>query len=233
MGLDAVEIVMAVEEAFDIRIENGEAEKILTPRQLIDLVMSKVIAATTSICLTQRAFNLLRRFLLQHGDWKRAQIVPAANLNALIPREHRISVVSDMARELGISKPPQFVRPTWINMSLLLGSVLAGLIAGVVAFSNGFGSVAVWFFIGAAIVTAGCAIRLTQPLQREFPSKIQTVGDLARWVMAHKADLTNATIPAWTHDQVAARVREIIVDALGCKPDFSEDANFVKDLGLN
>jgi len=31
MGLDGVRIVMAVEEAFDIRIENSEAEKLLTP----------------------------------------------------------------------------------------------------------------------------------------------------------------------------------------------------------
>ncbi len=232
MGLDAVEIVMAVEEAFDIRIENGEAEKILTPRQLIDLVMSKVVVATTSVCLTHRAFNLLRRSLLQHGDWKRAQIVPDANLNALIPRGHRKSLVSDIARGFGISKPPQFVRPTWMNISLLLGSVLTGLIAGFAAFSNGFGALAVWFFIGVAIFTAGFAIRFTQPFQREFRREIQTVGDLARWVMTHKANLTNATVPAWTRDQVAARVREIIIGVLGCKPDFSEDVNFVKDLGL-
>lgn len=232
MGLDAVEIVMAVEEAFDIRIENGEAEKIITPRQLMDLVMSKVEVATTSICLTHRAFNLLRRFLLQHGDWKRDQIVPAANLDALIPRERRRSLVGDMARELGISRPPLLVRPTWMNASLLSGSVLAGLVAGVAAFSHGLGALAVWFFIGAAILTGGFAIRLTRPFHREFPRELQTVGDLACWVMTHKADLTNATVPAWTHDQVAARVREIIIDVLGCKPDFSEDANFVKDLGL-
>ena len=51
--------------------------------------------------------------------------------------------------------------------------------------------------------------------------------------MTHKADLATATVPAWTHDQIVARVREIVVDVLGCKPDFSEDANFVKDLGLS
>jgi hypothetical protein len=232
MGLDAVEIVMAVEEAFDIRIENGEAEKILTPRQLIDLVMSKVVVATNSVCLTHRAFNLLRRSLLRHGGWKRAQIVPDINLNALIPRDHRKSLVSDIIRELGILKPLQFIRPAWMNISLLLSAALAGLVAGFVAFSNGYGNLAVWLFIVAAIFTAGFAIRFTRPFQREFPREMRTVGDLARWVMAHKADLTSATAPAWTRDQVAARVREIIIGVLGCKPDFIADANFVKDLGL-
>jgi acyl carrier protein len=42
MGLDAVEIVMAVEDAFGIQIEDSEAEKILTPAQLVELVMGKV-----------------------------------------------------------------------------------------------------------------------------------------------------------------------------------------------
>ena len=50
--------------------------------------------------------------------------------------------------------------------------------------------------------------------------------------MSHKADLTTVTVSAWTREQIATRVREIIVHVLGCKPDFSEDADFVKDLGL-
>ena len=233
MGLDAVEIVMAVEEAFDIRIENGEAEKILTPRQLTDLAMSKVVVATTSVCLTHRAFNLFRKSLLQHGDWKRDQIIPATNLNTLIPRSHRKSLVSDIIYELGISKPPKFVRPNWMNVFLWLGSVLAGLIACSFAASKGLGTLAIWFFIGGALLTAGFAIRVTQPFCREFPKEIKTVGDFAQWIMTHKPNLSTATIPAWTRDQVAARVREIIIDVLGCKPDFSEDANFVKDLGLS
>ena len=54
MGLDGVEMVMAVEEAFDIRIEASEAEKLLTPRLLIDFVQSKVSGATASVCLDSR-----------------------------------------------------------------------------------------------------------------------------------------------------------------------------------
>jgi hypothetical protein len=37
----------------------------------------------------------------------------------------------------------------------------------------------------------------------------------------------------WTREQITARVRELIVDQLGVKPDFSDDANFVKDLGVD
>jgi len=232
MGLDGVELVMAVEDAFDIQIKDAEAEKILTPRQLIDFVQSKVAVTSTSVCLTQRAFNLLRKSLLQHGTWKRAQIIPAANLSALIPRNQRRSLVGKVIDELGIKKPPAWVRPNWLNALLFGSSLLAGLFVAVFATGHVSGTTAIWIFMGVTILIAGLALRVTQPLCVEFPKELGTIGDLARWVMTHKPDLATATVPAWTRDQIASRVREIIVDVLGCKPGFSEDASFVKDLGL-
>jgi hypothetical protein len=87
--------------------------------------------------------------------------------------------------------------------------------------------------IAVICVCAAVAASVTKPFCKEFPQGLQTVGDLARWVMTHKADLATATAPGWTREQITIRVREIIVEQLGCKPDFSEDANFVKDLGLS
>jgi len=36
MGLDSVELVMALEEEFGVRIPDSEAERMLTPRRVID-----------------------------------------------------------------------------------------------------------------------------------------------------------------------------------------------------
>ena len=41
MGLDAVELVMAIEEEFGIDITDAEAEKLRTPRLLIDFIWAK------------------------------------------------------------------------------------------------------------------------------------------------------------------------------------------------
>ncbi len=41
MGMDRVEIVLEIEEAFDVAVADSEAEKIITPRDLIELVMAK------------------------------------------------------------------------------------------------------------------------------------------------------------------------------------------------
>ena len=42
MGLDAIEIIMGWEEAFDIKFTNAETEKIRTPRMAIDLIATKL-----------------------------------------------------------------------------------------------------------------------------------------------------------------------------------------------
>jgi acyl carrier protein len=232
MGMDGVEIVMAVEEAFDLRIDDAEAAKILTPRQLIELVQSKVAITDASVCLTLRAFNLLRKSLLRHGNWKRSEITPATNLSGLIKRNRRKELLLVVTTELGIKQPPKLILPNWLNLIVLVGSLLVGVFAAVVT-RHFFDSVAILIFLLAAIFAAGVALRLTQPFRKNFPSNLQTIGDLARWVMTHKADLATASFPAWTREQIATRVREIIVSVLGCKSDFSEEANFVKDLGLN
>lgn len=232
MGLDGVELVMAVEEAFDIQITDGDAAKMLTPRQVIDFVLGKVTTTTASVCLTQRAFNVLRKSLLRHGEWKRRDIAPAVTLAFLIPKPKRRVFLEQITVELGIKKTPEFVRARWLNILLVVGSLLAGLLAAV-AYGHVLQSLVIWIFVGVAIGTAGIALRLTKSLCQEFPPKLQTVGDFSRWVMTHKSDLATASVPTWTRDQVEARVREIIVDTLGCKPDFSLDANFVKDLGLS
>ena len=65
----------------------------------------------------------------------------------------------------------------------------------------------------------------------EFPPLVATVGDLARWIMAHKPDLAGLVRGRWTREQVAARVREIVIEQLDCASSYREDASFVQDLG--
>ncbi len=40
MGLDTVEFVMAVEDAFQLKIPDAKAQKMLTPRQVVDYVLA-------------------------------------------------------------------------------------------------------------------------------------------------------------------------------------------------
>lgn len=232
MGLDGVELVMAVEDAFDIRIDDADAARLLTPRLLTDYVLGKVTTTAATVCLTQRGFNLLRKSLIRHGGCKRSDISPATDLSTLIPTSQRRVLLPKIIAELEIRNPPELVLPRWANVTLLCISLLAGLVAGYSA--RGFQpTMCVLSAIFSALMTAGLGIKLTKSQRTEFPYPLRTVGGLARWVMTHKSDLADSINPAWTREQVEARVREIIVEQLGVKPDFSEDARFVEDLGVD
>jgi hypothetical protein len=63
MGLDSVELVMAFEEAFGIDIPDAVASEMITPRQTIDYVESRLATVPADHCLTQQIFYRLRRGL--------------------------------------------------------------------------------------------------------------------------------------------------------------------------
>jgi len=231
MGLEAVEIVMAVEEAFDVRIEDSEAEKILTPRQLIDLVSSKVAVATTTTCLTHRAFNLLRKSLLTHSGLKRKDLVPSATFSVLIPKPQRHSLIEETMGDLRIKKTPLLIRPGWLTALLFGVSVATGLVTAILVRPTE-AWIAFAIIAGVSILVGYIGVKVTTNQRTEFPQEVRTVGDLSRWIMSHKPDLSVATSPAWTRDQIAARVREIVTEILSCDSKYAEDSRFVQDLGL-
>ena len=137
MGLDAVEIVMEVEEAFDIRIEDAEAVKVSTPRDLIELVMGKVARSDAAGCLTQRAFNRLRAALLRQLPLKRQDIAPQVKMAALAPRANRKILLERLAAEIGTPPMPNLVRPEWLVNMLVVCCLVLGLAIAVLLFRHG------------------------------------------------------------------------------------------------
>ena len=90
-------------------------------------------------------------------------------------------------------------------------------------------------FFTAFITAAGTgflARAATRACCVEFPPQEATAGDLSRWIVAHKTDLAASTPGKWTREQVAARIRDITIEQLGCAETYREDASFVQDLGL-
>ena len=61
MGLDSVEFVLAIEEAFQIAIPDAAAEAMRTPADVVAYLESRVGGGERSRCLEQAAFYRLRR----------------------------------------------------------------------------------------------------------------------------------------------------------------------------
>ena len=109
---------MEIEDVFDIQLEDAEAEKMRTPGDLIESVLSKVSRADVTVCLTQRAFNLLRKALLRALPLKRRQIAPAVPLGDLVAKNARDHLIAQLATELNTGPLPVLVRPRWLEHPL-------------------------------------------------------------------------------------------------------------------
>src|SRR5688500_20273420 len=83
MGLDLVEFVMAVEDAFGIAIANEDAAQLRTPGDVIEYVHSQFPAASIGTCLSQRAFYKIRRAIRRDLGVSASSIRPTAPLTAV------------------------------------------------------------------------------------------------------------------------------------------------------
>jgi hypothetical protein len=85
VGLDFVQFVLAIEEAFQIAIPDADAEKLLTPRDVADYVFARLGPGSDAICLEQRAFYRLRHASMRLFKTERAAITPDTRWDVLLP----------------------------------------------------------------------------------------------------------------------------------------------------
>jgi acyl carrier protein len=88
MGLDGVEIVMAVEDAFGVEITDLDAARLRTPRDVVDFIASRVPITEDAACLSQRAFHLVRSSVLEMTPHQRRAVTlrtPLAHLFTVLP----------------------------------------------------------------------------------------------------------------------------------------------------
>jgi acyl carrier protein len=88
MGLDLVEFVMAVEEAFGIAIPDEDAQELLTPGDLVRYLERRLGQGEGS-CLEQRAFYSLRRAGMSVLRQPRGSFRPDTRWDAILPSKRR------------------------------------------------------------------------------------------------------------------------------------------------
>jgi hypothetical protein len=104
MGLDAVEIIMGWEQAFDVKITDREAEKITTPRMAIDLIISKLEVKENilNICPLMRIYYRVEQAFQAVLSFQQIQIEPDSKLRHLLPQEQRSETWQKICSYLGV-----------------------------------------------------------------------------------------------------------------------------------
>jgi hypothetical protein len=106
MGLDIVELVMAVEAGFAVDIPDDAASGMVTPRHVVAFLEGALPAGTASSCLTQRAFYRLRDRCEHHLKVRGHALVPAMALSDVVDAEGRRGAWEAVGADLGAERWP-------------------------------------------------------------------------------------------------------------------------------
>lgn len=225
MGLDAIEIVLEVEDRFGITISDAESEQIRTVGDLAALVNARIAAASQLRCPSIKSFLRVRQYTRDFLTRPQLRLKPSTAIAAIIPFGRRREMWRQLNAWLGDTTPP-LRRPRPLQIAIAVISLLA-LATGIAT-----AWIDKYFLVVGLLSAEALAIILylaTTPFCVVPPANLATFGDLTHRVTG----LTASTNPPITPEEVFAALREIIVDTLGVKPEqVLPAANFVKDLGL-
>jgi hypothetical protein len=111
MGLDAVEMIMAWEKAFDIQLSDAEVFGLRTPRQAIDLIAIKVGVSDQElgVLLGLRAYYRLRQAFVTVLKVPRDRVRLNSQLRILLPQAQRPAAWQTIFTQAGLPTAPQLV----------------------------------------------------------------------------------------------------------------------------
>lgn len=230
MGMDGVELIMAVEEAFEIQIPDEEAEQIRTVIDLYTLIWSKLPQAVPPRgCQSSATFYRIRRALMEQCGIPRWEVRPAARLEALLPPEQRREDWRLLRRTTGMWLPelelPQPMSVAWTAFGWV---VLSGCLMA--------------YFVSPLSVALGCSLAglvLTAKIQErlnlhavQVPASCATVGSAVRYAVA-RTSVPSARGKTWKPEEVWNRVRRLIAHEYDIPlEEVTPQASFVDDLGF-
>ena len=231
MGLDAVELIMAVEEAFDIEIPDREAEKLGTVGQMYAFIVNKLAFDQSRRCLSSAVFYRARQALIDLSGVPRQSVSPSAPMEALLPSGGRRSAWQNLSRVMEV-RLPHLKPPRWLG--LLSGSLgLTLLIACFAAYFVYPIAIAACYWLGSALLV-WIANRAAAPFAVEIPAECATVGGTVRAILRLNYGTRTGTRRRWDPNEVWETLRRLIVEQLGVPLEaVTADAFLVDNLGAD
>jgi len=219
MGLDGVELVMALEEGFGVTIADAEAEVCVTPAAVIDLIFGKLRASDERVCASQRAFYLLRKGLTRTLGVSRRKVALTADIRSFTAGRSERDVWNDLKTAVQARSWLALARPKWIVASMWFLSL--GTFCALIRPFH-------WAAAAVGTVLVACvATQITRPFGSRIPARYSRLRKLVPFAVTSDAI-------GWTREQVTSLVRKLVIEQLGLREgQYREDAHFVKDLGMD
>lgn len=237
MGLDGIELILAIEARFQIEIPDADVPELTTPRKLIDYLATRLNAGSTAPtpCLTRVAFHKIRKEILELTGLPKLSVHPSTPLKTIFQKEQRRTLWPELQKKVNLKRWPRLVRPSWLSRLLFYSTSISFLIS-LMYFSFRFpGNISLLLTLVTSGVIAIALQFSTRSFATEFCPPNFTVGDLAHMMLAQSPMLDavdHASEKNWSREEIATITRGVIMEQLGIA-SFSDDDHFVKDLGVD
>lgn len=181
MGLDGVELVLTVEERYQIRLPDAACSRVGTVADLAALIITQ-LPTPTGACPTARTFFRLRKTFVRQWGIHRREVRPDTPLETLFPRPLRQRRWETLAEEHALPSltlSAAALRTFAALAILLLLAWCAAIVAFVLKIGPWWGVWAVVAFVMPWLST----LALVHSLDRwatEIPEGYVTLGDLVR-----------------------------------------------------
>jgi acyl carrier protein len=236
MGLDSAELVMEIEEAFDIRIPDEVAEKMVTVGDVYRYVLEHTPGDTNrrpSVCLTAVTFYKLRRLFMADLGIDRRRLRTDTSIESLLPPLDRRETWSRLAKALELKLPELTLPPRVERLIQVVPALVAVLL--LIAMLGAFPPMVSFMAVGVLFVLLVFAVaNIAQPWATRPSPAFATLGGLARVVMADNLGTIRAQHAGPNPADTWEVLQAVIVQQLGVDPkDVTPEASFVYDLGLS
>ncbi len=233
MGLDTVELVMEIEEAFDISIPDDRASKMLTVGDVYEFILEKTADSTlkSDTCLSAAAFYELRKHVRSLG-LSDSKIRPKTKLDCVIPFIGRRTYWQNLSSRMDL-RFPRLVRPSWL---VLLNCMLIAIVVS----SSFLGFSGQNLVSGIVVATAfGCIstavlMLLTRPFAIYPAAGCSTIRDLVTNLVAINYNTLATRYSTRSQTDIWNALQLIVAEQLGVdRSVVVPHARFVQDLGAN
>ena len=235
MGLDVIELVMDIEDRFNIEISDDEACQAITVGKMYQCVLDKVKVSTNHRCSSQKAFYTLRKALTENLGIKKKIITPKTNTELLFPEYERRELWSKISENTPY-KFPELSYPAAIGILILIIGLTGGILCSYFLFSCFEHNPSVFIFFINWIAWIPLAVLFCKLLFKNLlkfkliiPRGCNTLGGIAKYILYYNGNYFGTLSQKEIWDKLTFIISEQLgVDQEGIRPE----TNFVEDLNI-
>lgn len=239
MGLDSVELLMEVEEKFDIGISDAQATAVRTAGDLYDILVAQGVTPTMDVkpCQTRRVYGLVRDALQRIIDTSPRRLRPSTPvsdcLEDMTAKELWAKLKQDTSWYL-----PELELPNALQNTIAATAAVFGVVAGAAVvwqLSNYLGLGIVWGVMVGIIVgfTVDSLLRwFARPARSELP--IDNLRELTSRIMHGNHEAMAAVLGRPVLTEGWQKLRAMIAEQMGLDPrEVLPESRLIEDLGMD